>query len=213
MGFLFTEGIVMDHSQVLAFKWLAENTILVEIVPHIPVDEERLKRHLFTSSSCGVCGKAALENVQTVNCYYPSANFPVVTPEIVYGLPETLRQAQKTFDTTGGLHAAGLFTAEGRLSILREDVGRHNAVDKVIGAALRNACPLPFRDQMILVSGRAGFELVQKAAMAGIPVLAAVGAPSSLALELAVESGMTLIGFLRGEQFNIYTGGERIRSA
>lgn len=211
LGFLFTEGIVQDPKQVLAFKWLEENTLLVELHPAAPVEVERLTRHLFTSSSCGVCGKASLDALQSVCCYFPVAGAPQVPAEVLYRLPDKLLEAQSTFESTGGLHAGGLFDTAGRLVLLREDIGRHNAVDKVIGAALRSAYPLPLRDYLLLVSGRAGFELVQKAAMAGLPLLAAVGAPSSLALELAAGSGMTLIGFLRGERFNVYTGAERIK--
>lgn len=210
-GFLFTEGVISDARHILAFRWLEENTLLAELQPELPVEENRLSRHLFTSSSCGLCGKASLEAVQTVACHFPKAGHPPVSRQTLYGLPATLRQAQETFDRTGGLHAAGLFDAEGNLLLLREDVGRHNAVDKVIGAALRAGRPLPFRDYLLLVSGRAGFELVQKAAMAGIPLLAAVGAPSSLAAELAGQSGMTLVGFLRGERFNVYAHPDRIQ--
>jgi len=211
-GFLFTEGIVQQAEQIAATRWLAENTLLVDLRPDVPVDTARLTRHLFTSSSCGVCGKASLDAVQTVSCHYPIPGHPVFSAEMLYGLPDVLRQAQATFESTGGLHAAGLFDATGHLILLREDVGRHNAVDKVIGAALRDIHRFPLRDYLLLVSGRAGFELVQKAAMAGIPCLAAVGAPSSLALELAEGSGMTLIGFLRGERFNVYSGSNRILS-
>ncbi|MBL7775508.1 MAG: formate dehydrogenase accessory sulfurtransferase FdhD [Saprospiraceae bacterium] len=210
-GFLFTEAIIQKPEQVLSARWLEENTLLMDLDPGLSVDVARLSRHLFTSSSCGVCGKASLDAVQTVSCYYPVQGKPLLAPETLYHLPETLRQAQTTFESTGGLHAAGLFDADGRLLLLREDVGRHNAVDKIIGAALRSAYPLPFRDLILLVSGRAGFELVQKAAMAGLPVLAAVGAPSSLAYELADMSGMTLIGFLRDKRFNLYTHPERLR--
>lgn len=210
-GFLFTEGIVQQAGQIAAVRWLAENTLLVELRPDVPVDTARLSRHLFTSSSCGVCGKASLDAVQTVSCHYPPPGHPVFSPEMVYRLPDALREAQATFETTGGLHAAGLFDAEGQMTLLREDVGRHNAVDKAIGAMLRAGRLSDLRSHLLLVSGRAGFELVQKAAMAGIPCLAAVGAPSSLALELAAGSGMTLIGFLRGERFNVYSGHERIR--
>ena len=211
IGFLFTEAIIQNIGQVLSTKWLEENTLLVDLVPSMLVEEERLTRHLFTSSSCGICGKASLDAVQTVTCYYPVKSHPQVAPEIIYSLPDSLRKAQATFESTGGLHAAGLFDTTGKLLLLREDVGRHNAVDKVIGAALRSAYPLPFRDYLILVSGRAGFELVQKASMAGLPLLAAVGAPSSLAFELAETTGMTLIGFLRDERFNIYSHPERIK--
>lgn len=210
VGFLFTEGLIASADQVLAIKQLDDNTLLAELHPDVPVDTERLTRHLFTSSSCGVCGKASLDAVQTVVCHYPAPGRPRVSPEVLYGLPDTLRQAQATFNATGGLHAAGLFRADGSLLLSREDVGRHNTVDKVLGAALRAGQVLPFRDFLLLVSGRAGFELVQKAAMAGLPLLAAVGAPSSLAAELAETSGMTLVGFLRGTRGNIYTGKERI---
>lgn len=209
-GFLFTEGLIASADQVLAIKQLDDNTLLAELHPGVTVDLERLTRHLFTSSSCGVCGKASLEAVHTVACHYPTAGHPRVSRKVLYSLPDTLRKAQATFATTGGLHAAGLFDADGNLLLLREDVGRHNAVDKVIGAALRAGHTMPFRDYLLLVSGRAGFELVQKAAMAGLPLLAAVGAPSSLAVDLAKASGMTLVGFLRGERGNIYTGEERI---
>lgn len=209
-GFLFTEGLVQRANQIITTRWLAENTLLVELQPDVPVDEARLTRHLFTSSSCGVCGKASLDAVQTVSCHYPTPGYPIFSPKTIYSLPDVLRRAQTTFETTGGLHAAGLFDNTGRLVLLREDVGRHNAVDKVIGATLRSGYPFPLREYLLLVSGRAGFELVQKASMAGIPCLAAVGAPSSLALELAEGSGMTLIGFLRGERFNVYAGMERM---
>lgn len=212
VGFLFTEGILSDFRQVMALKWLDANTLLVELLPGIAVDIERLSRHLFTSSSCGVCGKASLDAVQTLSCYYPLPGQPELDAQVLYGLPEALRQAQAAFEATGGLHAAGLFDAAGQLLLLREDVGRHNAVDKVIGAALRSAYHLPFREYVLLVSGRAGFELVQKAAMAGLPVLAAVGAPTSLSVQLAQENGMTLVGFLRGERFNVYSHPERVRT-
>lgn len=210
LGFLFTEGIIASRDQILAQHWLDENILLLELHPSVYVDEERLVRHMFTSSSCGVCGKASLDAVQTIACHYPTPAHPKVPATVFYSLPDALRSAQETFEATGGLHAAGLFDAQGRLLFIREDVGRHNAVDKLLGAALGAGHPLPFRDYLILVSGRAGFELVQKATMAGIPVLAAVGAPSSLAAELAEASGMTLVGFLRGKRFNVYTGTERI---
>ena len=210
LGFLFTEGIIASPDQVLSIKQLDENTLIAELQPDLPVDAERLTRHLFTSSSCGVCGKASLDAVQTVACHYPTPGSPLVPPEVLYGMPDTLRRAQATFELTGGLHAAGLFRPDGSLLLLREDIGRHNAVDKVIGAAFQSGEALPFRNLLLLVSGRAGFELVQKATMAGLPLLAAVGAPSSLAVELAEAGGMTLVGFLRGERFNVYTGEERI---
>ena len=212
LGFLFTEGILTEFGQVLALKWLDENTLLVELQAGVAVDTGRLSRHLFASSSCGICGKASLDAVQVLSCYYPLPGQPVLEEGVLYALPEVLRQAQAAFDATGGLHAAGLFSPEGHLLLLREDVGRHNAVDKVIGAALRSAYHFPLREYVLLVSGRAGFELVQKAAMAGLPVLAAVGAPTSLSVQLAQESGITLVGFLRGQRFNVYSHPERVRT-
>lgn len=210
MGFLFTEGIIAQPSQILNIKQLDENTLLAELTPDLAVDAERLTRHLFTSSSCGVCGKASLDAVHTVTCHYPTPGYPQIEPDTLYRLPGLLREAQATFELTGGLHAAGLFRPDGSLLLLREDIGRHNAVDKVIGAAFRKGILPPFKDLLLLVSGRAGFELVQKATMAGIPLLAAVGAPSGLSVELAASGGLTLIGFLRGERFNVYTCPERI---
>ncbi len=210
LGFLFTEGIAQRPDQVQAMRWLAENTLLVDLVPSLAVEVERLTCHLFTSSSCGVCGKASIDAVQTVSCYYPIRAYPQWKRSAIFELPARLQQAQATFQVTGGLHAAAFFDAQGTLLLVREDVGRHNAADKVIGAALRRGDRLPLHDYLMLVSGRASFELVQKAAMAGVPCLAAVGAPSYLAVEMAQSSGMTLIGFLRPERFNIYTHPERI---
>lgn len=211
LGFLFTEGIIARASSVAHIRIPEENVILLELEPGIYVDEERLIRHFYTTSSCGVCGKTSLDAVRTVNSFYPVKGRPQFQPEFFYALPDKLRKAQQAFESTGGLHATGLFDTAGNLLFLREDIGRHNAVDKVVGAALQSGTPLPFRDYVLMVSGRAGFELVQKATMAGIPALAAVGAPSSLAVELAEAGDMTLIGFLRGERFNIYTCPERIR--
>jgi FdhD protein len=168
-----------------------------------------IERNFYTTSSCGVCGKASIDAVRTKTSYEPGGDTTPIRPEVLVGLPDTLRAAQKVFDKTGGLHAAGLFTADGELRVLREDVGRHNAVDKVVGWALREGL-VPLSGHVLMVSGRASFELVQKALMAGIPALAAVSAPSTLAAELAAESGMTLVGFLRGETMNVYTGSERI---
>lgn len=212
LGFLFTEGIVAAPEQVLQIRQVDENTLLATLQPGVEVDIARLTRHLFTSSSCGVCGKASLDAVQTVACHYPAPGQPVVDPSVLYELPNRLRAAQATFDLTGGLHAAALFDTAGNLLLLREDIGRHNAVDKVLGAALAQRMPLPFHNMILMVSGRAGFELVQKATMAGLPMLAAVGAPSSLSIELAEAGGLTLAGFLRGERVNVYTHHERILS-
>lgn len=216
-GFLFTEGIIHRRNDVIQMRYpgnqldpeAQENIVLVELHPHTNFDFERLNRHFYTSSSCGICGKTSLEMVQ------PHAHFlldplnPQVTPPILLRLPQLLLPQQSLFGRTGGIHAAGLFSAAGDLLLLREDVGRHNAVDKVLGAALQKH-DFPLRTEILLVSGRAGFELVQKAIMAGLSVMAAVGAPSSLATELAEAHNLTLIGFLRDGSFNVYTGKERI---
>ena len=167
------------------------------------------RRNFLTSSACGVCGKTSIAELSVPGNYDLSRDAARVTPEVLAGLPDALRAAQRVFDRTGGLHAAGLFTAAGDLLAVREDVGRHNAVDKIVGWALR-AGRLPLSGCVLLVSGRASFELVQKAVLAGIPVLAAVSAPSSLAAELAADSGLTLVGFLRGTSMNVYTGAERV---
>jgi FdhD protein len=209
-GFLFTEGIVRDPAQVEAIRAARSgNVVRVWLRPGTAVDLARLERHFYTTSSCGVCGKASIDALRATSCFaLPSAS-PVVDAALVHALPQRLRDAQPVFDRTGALHAAALFDAGGALRVLREDVGRHNALDKVIGAELL-AGRLPAHDGVLLVSGRASFELVQKAYMAGIPVLAAVGAPSSLAVRLAREVGMTLLGFVRDGRFNVYAGGERV---
>jgi FdhD protein len=168
-----------------------------------------VERNFYTTSSCGVCGKAALDAVRLTTRFPPDADPVTVTPAVLSSLPDTLREAQRLFDSTGGLHAAGLFTAAGELLVAREDVGRHNAVDKTLGWALLEK-RVPAAGTVLMVSGRASFELVQKAAMAGVPVLAAVSAPSSLAVELAAEMGITLVGFLRGSSMNVYSGTDRV---
>lgn len=186
------------------------NIVDVDLAPGTALPLWSLDRTTYTTSACGVCGKSSIEAVRA-NAHWRVESDPVqISPQILYSLPKTLRAGQKLFAKTGGLHAAGLFTSDGELLCVREDVGRHNAVDKVVGWALR-ADRLPLRGHLLAVSGRASFELVQKAAAAGIPVLAAVSAPSSLAVELARESGMTLAGFVRGESANVYAGVERIR--
>jgi FdhD protein len=218
LGFLFTEGIIGRASEVVGVRHIgqalspesAENILLVELSPDTPVDFEQLNRHFYTSSSCGVCGKASIEMLNTVNLYYPQRGFPVFTPVKIQAFPHQMSARQVLFEQTGGIHAAASFDENGQLLLLREDVGRHNAMDKLIGETMRTG-GFPMRNQAIMVSGRLSFELVQKAAMAGVPVLAAVGAPSSLAVELAESHGMTLIGFLRGERFNVYCGAERVR--
>lgn len=217
VGFLFTEGIVQNFDQIESIKYCEdagkqeekENVVRVELKPDVKIDFEKLQRHFYTSSSCGVCGKSSIDSVR-VSCHVLSDQF-TVPAHIVHLLPATLRKAQQVFEYTGGLHAVGLFSNKGELILLREDVGRHNALDKVIGAMLFKK-EIPLSTFVLLVSGRASFELVQKAAVAGIPVLAAVGAPSSLAVNLAKETGMTLLGFVRDQRFNIYCNEQRIAS-
>src|SRR5262245_16151193 len=214
VGFLFTDGIVVAREQVAGVRACgAGNVACVDLRPGVAVDLARLERHFYTTSSCGVCGKASLDAVRLCCARHrPLDGRPVVEAGVIRRLPETLRAAQAAFDRTGGLHAAALFDARGRLLCLREDVGRHNALDKVIGAQFL-AGRTPLSEEVLLVSGRASFELVQKAAVAGIPVLAAVGAPSSLAVDLAREQGLTVLGFVRPDHFNVYCGGGRIRQA
>jgi FdhD protein len=212
VGFLFTEGILTAREQVAGLRTCgAGNVARVDLWPDVAVDLARLERHFYTSSSCGVCGKASLEAVRVCARSRLRNDRPVVEAGVIHRLPKALRAAQTVFDRTGGLHAAALFDAAGRLLCLREDVGRHNALDKLIGAQFL-AGRTPLSEDVLLVSGRASFELVQKAAVAGIPVLAAVGAPSSLAVSLAREHGLTVLGFVRQDRFNIYTGAERIRT-
>jgi FdhD protein len=185
------------------------NVVNVLLAPEVHVDFERLTRHVFASSSCGLCGKATIEAIHTQ--FGPVSSEVSISAEVLAGLPAVMREAQATFERTGGLHAAALFDDAGRLMVLREDVGRHNAVDKVVGRALLDG-RLPLDHHVLLVSGRASFEIMQKAVAAGVAIVAAVSAPSSLAAEFAEESGQTLIGFLRAERMNIYTHGWRVRA-
>jgi FdhD protein len=217
-GFLLTEGVITAADDVATARWCDSvdetgantyNVLDVALAAGVAPPEAGVERNFYTTSSCGVCGKASLDAVR-LRSRFPPADDPVrLADTTLYGLPDALRSAQRLFDTTGGLHAAGLFTADGTPLVVREDVGRHNAVDKVLGWALLNG-RIPAAGGVLMVSGRASFELVQKAVMAGVPVLAAVSAPSSLAVALAVEAGMTLIGFLRGPAMNVYTGADRI---
>jgi FdhD protein len=216
MGFLLTEGIIGAAGDVLTAQLCAGtdtpntyNVVDVVLGADVPPPVTDPSRNFYTTSSCGVCGKASIDAVRTRSRFDVAADPLVVPAQVLAELPDRLRAAQRTFDRTGGLHAAGLFTADGELLVLREDVGRHNAVDKVIGWALRDG-RLPLAGHLLLVSGRASFELTQKAWMAGIPLLAAVSAPSTLAAELADEAGMTLVGFLRGPSMNIYAGAQRV---
>lgn len=211
VGFLFTEGIIVSPKQLAGLHSCGRaNVACVDLHRGVVVDLARLERHFYTASSCGLCGKASVEAIRVLIRHPPLPSRPVIRAAIIHRLAERAREAQAGFDRTGGLHAAALFDADGNLRCLREDVGRHNAVDKVIGAEFLN---LPLWERVLFVSGRASFELVQKAAVAGIPVLAAVGAPSSLAVSLAEESGLTLVGFLRADRFNVYCGAERIHPA
>lgn len=211
-GLLFTEGIISNRAELHKLQPVAsasaENTIQAEIAQQGKVATSELQRSFFASSSCGICGKATIDSVRARGLKAPNPHFQI-TCEMLCSLPEKLRQRQAVFGRTGGLHAAGGFTASGELKVLREDVGRHNAVDKVVGWALLNDS-LPLEECALMVSGRAGFEIVQKALLAGIPVLASVSAPSSLAVQMAREFGMTLVGFLRGQRFVVYSGEQRI---
>jgi FdhD protein len=213
-GFLFTEGIVTERAQLehVGRCGVAANVVRVRLAAGAEVDLARLERHFYTTSSCGVCGKTSIEALRTTSRYPLPPGQPVVDAGLIHRLPESLREAQSVFERTGGLHASALFDAEGRVRCLREDVGRHNALDKVIGAELL-AGRLPAHDRVLVVSGRASFELVQKGVMAGIPVLVAVGAPSSLAVELATTTGMTLVGFARDGRFNVYADAQRVRAS
>jgi len=211
-GFLFSEGILQRPEQIASIAPGERNTIIVSLASEQGIDLERLERHFYLSSSCGVCGKASIEALETIGCPMLRRDRPRVDPALVHRLPGILRTRQKVFDRTGGLHAAALFDSSGQLIYVREDVGRHNAVDKLVGAAFLQE-NLPLDNHLLMVSGRASFELVQKALMAGIPVLAAVGAPSSLAVELALRFGMTLLGFVRDQRFNVFSGEWRLSPA
>lgn len=204
-GFLFTEGLVRDRAEILGITESGD-TVVVELSGGALPDTAA--RPFAVTSACGVCGKGQLDELRATPAGRPEAG-PRLSPETIHRLPADLRAAQAAFATTGGLHAAGLFDGRGQRLLVREDVGRHNAVDKLIGARLL-AGALPARDEVLVVSGRASFELVQKALMARIPVLAAVGAPSTLAVSLASEGGMTLLGFVRDQRFNVYCGRERV---
>jgi FdhD protein len=214
-GFLHGEGILHSREDVADVAYCTDedeaqafNIVSVTLAPGVAFDPARLERNFYTTSSCGVCGKAALENIETQGCQALPSGFEV-TSSVVRSLPARLREAQAVFERTGGLHAAGLFDAGGTLLSLREDVGRHNAVDKLIGEALL-AGETPLAGRILMLSGRASFELLQKALVARIPVVAAVGAPSSLAVELAESFNVTLCGFVRADGLNVYTAPERV---
>ncbi len=210
VGFLFTEGIIRESSDVIRVDSdFLTNKTHITVGPEVAQGLDKLSRNFYTTSSCGVCGKTSLDAVRTQIHHKLTPKIPIVNPAILYQLPTKLLDYQTTFNQTGGIHASGLFDTNGNLLMLYEDVGRHNALDKLIGSAFAQAM-LPLSNHILLVSGRASFELVQKALMAGIPILAAVGAPSTLAVELAAANGMTLVGFLKNNSLNVYAGQERI---
>lgn len=213
-GFLFTEGILHSKNQIEAIKHCGKfpnnrNTVRLDLTPETSIDFKRLERNFYTTSSCGVCGKSSIEALATGAKKIERAGFPQVSAATIHQLPEKLRERQAVFDKTGGLHAAALFDVDGNLIDLKEDVGRHNAVDKLIGAQFLQD-NLPLSDKILFLSGRASFELLQKAVMAQIPIVCAVGAPSSLAVEAARNFDVTLLGFVRNERFNVYHGIERL---
>lgn len=218
LGFLYAEGIIHSMDQIISVRHCVEkevdmearkNIVRAELAPEVELDWEKLKRNFFTSSSCGICGKASIESIQMNGCPTLPESTPWLSSDMILSLPEALYDSQTSFRYTGGLHAAGLFNQQGELIILREDVGRHNALDKLIGAALHQGL-LPLDAYICQLSGRLSFELVQKSLIAGIPVLLAIGAPSSLAVQLSQEFKQTLIGFVKKDRFNIYTGIERL---
>ncbi|MBP2368330.1 formate dehydrogenase accessory sulfurtransferase FdhD [Pseudonocardia parietis] len=217
-GFLLTEGVIGSRDDIASARYCDSvdddgrntyNVLDVDLAPGVAPPDVSVQRNFYTTSSCGVCGKASLDAVRLKTRHPPATDPLRIRRELLLDLPDRLRERQKVFGSTGGLHAAALFDDDGELLVAREDVGRHNAVDKVLGRMLMDG-RIPAAGTVLMVSGRASFELVQKAVMAGVPMLAAVSAPSSLAVELAEESGMTLVGFLRGATGNVYTGQERI---
>lgn len=218
-GFLYGEGVISRREQITQISYCQDanlpaeqlyNIVIVELDPTSRPDLRPLERHFYTSSACGVCGKANLEAI-ALRGIEPLSPGPLVTPGLVSELPDRLREAQKVFSSTGGLHAAGLFTTTGETVAVREDVGRHNALDKLVGWALLEG-RVPLSDHIVIVSGRSSFEIAQKCLAARVPVVCSVSAPSSLAVDVAAEFNMTLIGFVRGERFNVYAGAARISS-
>ncbi len=219
-GFLLTEGLIARRDDILSVRYCrgandegvnSYNVLDVTLAPDVPAPDVDPTRNFYTTSSCGVCGKASLEAVRLISKHCPGDDPSIVSAETLSTLPAKLRDGQKVFAATGGLHGAALFASDGTPLVVREDIGRHNAVDKVVGWALEQR-RIPLSGTVLLVSGRASFELTQKAVMAGIPVLAAVSAPSSLAVDLASQSGLTLVAFLRGDSMNIYTRPDRVKN-
>ncbi|QLE56290.1 formate dehydrogenase accessory sulfurtransferase FdhD [Nostoc sp. TCL26-01] len=219
-GFLYSEGLISSKADIQRISYCVDksidgqqnyNIVNVELRTGLFADLQSLERHFYINSACGVCGKASIEALQLRGCRVVEEEM-IITPEVIYSLPDQLRAAQGVFTATGGLHAAAVFDTQGRLLNLQEDVGRHNALDKLIGTALLSG-ELPFHHHLVMVSGRSSFEILQKSIVARVPIVCSVSAPSSLAVSLAQEFGITLIGFLRGEKFNIYAGSERIHLA
>lgn len=206
-GFLFTEGLVRPGD--IEHVACSRNTAEVTLATGVELDPARIERNFYVSSSCGICGKASIEAIESAGCTILPCDVPRVSEALIQSLPAKLREAQHVFERTGGLHACGLFSTSGDLLLVREDVGRHNAVDKLVGRAYLDR-QLPLADKILMLSGRTSFELVQKSVMAGVPILAAVGAPSSLAVKTALRFGMTLIGFLRNDRYNVYTAHSRL---
>ena len=218
-GFLLTEGVIGARADILAVQYCSGagedgmntyNVLDVTLGADVPAPSVDVTRNFYTTSSCGVCGKGSIDAIRLISRHSPGDDPTVVASETLSAMPTQLRSAQRIFATTGGLHGAALFDADGTMLVVREDVGRHNAVDKVIGWAVEND-RIPLTGTVLLVSGRASFELTQKAVMAGIPILAAVSAPSSLAVDLAAQAGLTLVAFLRGSSMNVYTRQDRVK--
>ncbi|MCB0700476.1 MAG: formate dehydrogenase accessory sulfurtransferase FdhD [Chitinophagaceae bacterium] len=211
IGFMYAEGIIKSSNEVLSFEQIDDNIVQITLDEHVDVAEKKIERNFYTTSSCGVCGKASIDAIKT-ECNIYDKEKPFTLPaSLIHTLPDKLGQVQSAFQDTGGIHAAALFNLTGDLLLVREDVGRHNALDKLVGAAIKSGS-LPLNQHILLLSGRASFELIQKATMAGIKVVCAVGAPSSLAVQTADEFGITLVGFLKKERFNIYTEKQRVNS-
>jgi FdhD protein len=220
-GFLLTEGVIGQRDDIARVEYCrgagddganTYNVLDVSLAPGVSMPEVDVTRNFYTTSSCGVCGKGSIDAIRTISRHSPGDDPTVVAAETLSAMPDQLRSAQRVFASTGGLHGAALFDADGTMLVVREDIGRHNAVDKVIGWAVEHE-RIPLSGTVLLVSGRASFELTQKAVMAGIPVLAAVSAPSSLAVDLASQAGLTLVAFLRGESMNVYTRPDRVKHA
>jgi FdhD protein len=220
-GFLLTEGVIGQRDDIARVEYCrgagpdgtnTYNVLDVSLAPGVSMPDVDVTRNFYTTSSCGVCGKGSIDAVRTVSRHSPGDDPTVVASETLSAMPDQLRSAQRVFASTGGLHGAALFDADGTMLVVREDIGRHNAVDKVIGWAVEDG-RIPLSGTVLLVSGRASFELTQKAIMAGIPLLAAVSAPSSLAVDLASQAGLTLVAFLRGDSMNVYTRPDRVKHA